>query len=320
MVATPPTGKLIPRERSLVPSDASRTFKARGPDGEPQGASFEDGWVRMDVDIPVARDTGNAKSALRRITTNGPLFEIQHQMRIRVTVGYEHPTATLMDDLAFVVPLEFVNVSPKISSSLGSPFFSVSSSPQVHNHSRRLSSTSPIPIPRHGHQVIPNARGVRPPTPQSRSSTSSSRSSTPHSSSHLPPYNQLYTESGHRRDELACDLPAYREKESPRLVIARGPSSSTSSFENCPSLRNSPASTPDSARSFDATIPPVESRGQLRDINGPSNAPRSRRSKYRESLPRLEDESDSYRPRRGGPRRPLSDLPENNDIQYGVAL
>lgn len=308
LVATPPAGKLIPRERSLVPSAASRTFKARGPDGEPHGASFEDGWVRMDVDIPVVPDTGETKEGLKRVTTDSPLFEVSHQMRIRVTVGYEHSRGTLMDDLAFVIPLEFVNVLPKPSS-----YLPVAA--QIHSYSRR-STTSPIPIPLPLTMVGQTTRGVRSRTPQSRSSASSSRASTPLLAA-LPAYNQLYTDTGHRRHELSENLPVYSEKESPSFVVARGPSSSTSSLDSCPSLRNSPASTPESPRSFDAAIPrAARTNPSPNDVTNPS---KSRRPKYRERLPRLEDDSDAYHPRRNGARRPLSDLPEN-DIQYGVAL
>ncbi|GJJ12554.1 hypothetical protein Clacol_006797 [Clathrus columnatus] len=313
LVATPSAGKLVPHECSLVPPGASRTFKAHGSNGKPEGASFEDGWVRMEVDIPVIRDISETKHPSKRITTDGPLFEVYHQMRIRVTVGYEHLGGIAMDDLAFVIPLEFVNVQPRTTSPLGSPFFPIAA--QIYNHSRRL-TTSPIPIP-HSHIVQRNSRNDRSCGSLSRSSTSSSRPYTP-SLSTLPAYNQLYTENGYRRDELFCDLPVYREKVPSPLVIARGPCSSTSSLNSsCPSLRNSPSSTPDSPRSLSGLVPPPELLTRLQ--NRADNELQNKRPKYRETLPRSEDVLDIRGPRSNGTRRPLLELPEN-DIRYGVTI
>lgn len=204
-----PVGQHVYRQHSLMVDDSSRLFKACGANSGDVGVSLEDGWVRMDVDVPVMLDLLNkSPKVAKRPTEEGPLFEVRHELRVRVTFGYDQVSSRssrpvrLFDELVFTVPMKFVNVLP-----LG---------PSPH-------ATSFFPVAAHMH----SGRGPVRAAPCTRSPRASQKPSRPLMT--LPPYNQLYYENGDRRDEMLGALPVYREKEDSSRVLQGSPTSQSSS-------------------------------------------------------------------------------------------
>ena len=213
-------------ERSIVPDGTSKHFKIRGDeDSDYDGISIEHQWLRMEVDVPVSPGLQevNQREKGKCVAGTSPFLEVKHEMRVRLTVGYEQASGgngggmpMVLDELAFMVPLKFVLVTPTSISPLASTLFPV----LAHAHQNSTSSLSlPHPPMTPSHSPLPS-----PIHSLSRSHSLSSLSSTDvfRPSSPLPPllsipplpaYNQLFHENGDRKDDIQIALPLYREKE-----------------------------------------------------------------------------------------------------------
>ncbi|KAF8511115.1 hypothetical protein BU17DRAFT_54790 [Hysterangium stoloniferum] len=340
LILSPLPNRKIIHERSLVPSDANRIFKAHGTDGSEDGVRFEESWIRMGVDVPVFADLH--ERAGKRVATSSPLFAVAHEMRVRVTIGYEDPDKDeqVFDELAFTVPLEFVHVTPETLSPAASTFFPV----LVNMHSQAPSTASlPLPHPPMTISRTPlrsrSVASLRAETGACHASPFPSRPSTPFPPP-LPAYNQLYYENGDRKDDILGALPVYRQKEElppppPPLqaVLTHAASESTSSLQSdCPALVPSsfgPSSPPDSPVSPGSPVTPpgllsVPPPHRRRRHSKPRKGGRGKSSKsfFGESFLRLEDESDidieAHSSHGRGDVEATSIL--SGDVQYGVAL
>ena len=219
IVSRPPAGKHVVRERSIVPAAASKEFKVRGNDARVPGVPFGEGWLRMEVGVPVVPGPeDDAGQGGKRVAAESPFLDVRHEMRVKLRVGFAQPgdAAPLSDDMTFVVPLDFVRPARAAARP-------VASTRRLHAH-----STSSLPLP---HPPMSAARA-----PSRASSVAALRATPTPPPPPLPAYSQLFHENGDLKDEWHVALPLYREKDA-----APSPCASSSSGCESPGFESSSA-------------------------------------------------------------------------------
>ncbi|KAF8590064.1 hypothetical protein K439DRAFT_1628275 [Ramaria rubella] len=318
LVGAAPPHQHIVRERSILPSGASKLFRVRNADAAEGGVPFEEGWVRMEASVPVSPGLEDSNGKGKRVAGQSPFLHVKHEMRVRVTVVYEQPGCTVQsDDLGFSVPLEFVLVTPPAPSPRAPTFFPALA--HVHSH-----STTSLPVP---HPPMDSSRRA-PSRAHSLASlcSSASTSSMPSPSLPTPPplpaYNQLFHENGDRKYDIHSELPVYREKEdSPSFApstTSSTPSSSSMPMTQLPPRVSSLPSPPESPISPGMPITPPG----LAECRVPRRRTRcDGKFGFGESFLRFEEDDSEFEFIQHVPQRHEEDLALDGDgeVQYGIA-
>lgn len=140
-------------------------------------------WFTVQTTVPLAKQSPKARE--RRVSERTPLFCVRHEVQVSLTCSYDVPGAeALHERLKFIIPVQFVNVTPESPSPQPQTetLLDLSISPG--------SSRSPSPLP----SPVAMAKSL------------------PYAHS-LPAYSQLFDSNGDRKIDYSIPLPLYTPRE-----------------------------------------------------------------------------------------------------------
>lgn len=103
------------RKFSLLPENNSGRYIIGGDTRIFANASDASEWYILEVDVPIAEQSYEADWAgprIRRITESGPLFSVDHLLRVSVHCEYDDPTEQdpVHKRLQFSLPLQLIHL------------------------------------------------------------------------------------------------------------------------------------------------------------------------------------------------------------------
>lgn len=163
-----PCRSSVGRKFSLLPENNSGRYIIGGDTRIFANASDASEWYILEVDVPIAEQPYEADWAgphIRRITESGPLFSVDHLLRVAVHCEYDDPTEQepIHKRLQFSLPLQLIHLPntpvPSMggNSDAGLPTESQMKVPPAHslpaysqlfypNGERKIDYSTPLPL------------------------------------------------------------------------------------------------------------------------------------------------------------------------------